>query len=179
MPRGEGAAQASAESGMGNTVMARRLYTIGYQGAALDHFIACLAEHGVRMLADIRFTPFSRRAEFSQKRLQAALEAAGIAYRHLKDLGNPPPSRDAARAGDDAMYRRLFLAHLDTSAAQAAMADVAVLTCAGPVCLMCLERDPKDCHRLMVADRLAAERGLEVAHLTPARAKESAQGKLL
>jgi len=157
----------------------RRLYTIGYQGAGLAAFLACLAAHRVRTLADIRFHPFSRRPEFRQTALRDALENAGIAYRHLKDLGNPPPSRDAAKAGDAATYRRLFLAHLDTPAARAALGIVADLAAAGPVCLMCLERDPADCHRLMVADRLASDAGLALAHLAPGGNGDPGQMRLL
>jgi uncharacterized protein (DUF488 family) len=157
---------------------APRLYTIGYQGAGLDQLIHCLQANGVRTLADIRFHPFSRRPEFRQDALRRAVEEAGLAYRHVKALGNPPPSRDAAMAGDEAAYRRLFQAHLDTEAARASLRAVLDWTQAGPVCLMCLERDPEDCHRLMVADRLVADSGLALEHLKP-EAKEAAQLRLL
>ncbi|MGQ0675239.1 MAG: DUF488 domain-containing protein [Rhodospirillales bacterium] len=144
------------------------LLTIGYQGASLAQFVACLGEAGVRTLIDVRYQPFSMRPEFRQGALAAALSDSGIAYRHLKALGNPPPSRDAARAGDRGRYRLLFAAHLDTDAARGALEQVIGLCAAGPTALMCLERDPKDCHRLMVADRVAALSGLSVAHLRPA-----------
>src|SRR5262245_4303044 len=97
-------------------MLARRLFTIGYQGAALYRFIACLQANDIRTLADIRFHPFSRRPEFRQGALRSAVEQAGLAYRHFKDLGNPPASRAAAMAGDEATYRRLFLQHLATPA---------------------------------------------------------------
>jgi uncharacterized protein (DUF488 family) len=141
------------------------LYTIGYQGAGLAAFIACLSAGGVRTLADIRYAPFSRRAAFRQGPLRASIEQAGIQYIHLRDLGNPPESRAAARAGDLARYGALFRAHLDTDAARTALRKVQSLLDTGPVCLMCLERLPQDCHRLMVAERLAAMRGLLVEHL--------------
>jgi uncharacterized protein (DUF488 family) len=120
----------------------------------------------VRTLADIRFHPFSRRPEYRQSALRAVVERAGIAYRHFKDLGNPPQGRAAAMEGDMVTYRRLFLAHLDTPMARRALAEVVALAADGPVCLMCLERDPQDCHRLMVAERLHGDAGLAPAHLT-------------
>ena len=156
----------------------RRLFTIGYQGAALDRFIACLQANDVRTLADIRFHPFSRRPEFRQGPLRNAIAQAGLAYRHFKDLGNPPASRAAAMEGDDETYRRLFLQHLATPAAQAALHAVSSIAEAGPVCLMCLERDPEDCHRLMVAERLVEDATFALAHLKP-DAVVSSQKRLL
>lgn len=132
----------------------------------------------MRTLADIRFHPFSRRPEFRQGALRGAVERAGIAYRHFKDLGNPPPGRAAAMAGDMATYRRLFLAHLDTPAARRALAEVVALATDGPLCLMCLERDPRGCHRLMVAERLRGDAGLAPAHLIVGTG-ESRQMRLL
>lgn len=141
------------------------LFTIGYQGARLADLVACLAGAGVATLADIRYEPFSRRPEFRQGPLRAALAAAGIGYVHCRALGNPPPSRAAALAGDMAGYRRLFQAHLDTDAARAALAQVAGLMDDGPVCLMCLERRAEECHRLMVAERLACAHRVTLLHL--------------
>jgi hypothetical protein len=32
---------------------------------------------------------------------------------------------------------------------------------------MCVERDPEACHRSLIAERLAAEDGIDVTHLRP------------
>ena len=45
---------------------------------------------------------------------------------------------------------------------------LAALPAEGASALFCVERDPEACHRLLVADRLAAEHGLRVEHLRPA-----------
>jgi Protein of unknown function, DUF488 len=37
----------------------------------------------------------------------------------------------------------------------------------GATALLCVERDPQACHRSLLAERLAAERGVSVTHLTP------------
>lgn len=155
------------------------LYTVGYQGASLQAFIGCLKDAGVRTLVDVRYQPFSMRPEFRRAALEAALGEAGIAYRHLKPLGNPPESRDAAKAGDEARYRLLFQAHLDRAETRAAMDEVIALCGQGAAALMCLERKPKDCHRLLVADRIAGLSGLAVAHLDPAAKKQAEQPRLL
>jgi uncharacterized protein (DUF488 family) len=153
------------------------LYTIGYQGASLAGFTASLRDAGVHTLVDVRYQPFSMRPEFRQRTLATVLVGAGIAYEHMKPLGNPPPSREAARAGDVDRYRALFQAHLDTAPARAALGRVIALCAEGPAALMCLERDPKDCHRLLVAERIAALAGLSVGHLYPADAKPGPQAQ--
>lgn len=155
------------------------LYTIGYQGASLPAFIGCLGNAGVRTLVDVRYHPFSMRPEFRKAALEKTLAEAGIAYLHLKSLGNPPDSRDAARDGDDARYRRLFQDHLDRVETRAALERVIALCGQGGAALMCLERNPKDCHRLMVAQRIAGLSGLAVAHLDPAAKPPDKQPRLI
>jgi uncharacterized protein (DUF488 family) len=44
---------------------------------------------------------------------------------------------------------------------------VAAMPRAGAAALMCVERDPEACHRLLVAQRMAEELGVRVVHLRP------------
>jgi uncharacterized protein (DUF488 family) len=48
------------------------LFTIGYEGAALDDFLATLKAARVSTLLDIREAPVSRRPGFSKRELAAA-----------------------------------------------------------------------------------------------------------
>ncbi len=155
-----------------------RLYTIGYQGASVEGFIAALKTAGVETLIDVRAVPASRRREFSKRNLAASLEAAGLTYVHLAGLGNPKAGRDAAKAGRLDDYKRIYTAHLDTDATREALARAAEIAAASPSCLMCLEADPAYCHRSMVAQRLVAESGFEVENLVGASAKERDQRQL-
>lgn len=142
-----------------------RLYTIGYQGASVEGFIAALKTAGVETLIDVRAVPASRRREFSKRNLAASLETAGLTYVHLVGLGNPKEGRDAAKAGRLDDYKRIYTAHLDTETAREALARAAETAAASPACLMCLEADPAFCHRSMVAGSLARERRFEVENL--------------
>lgn len=141
------------------------LYTIGYEGADIGRFIAALRAAGVALLIDVRDAPVSRKRDFAKAALERHLAAAGIAYRHLKSLGNPKAGRDAAKAGDAAGYKRIFEAHMAGDAAQAGVAQAAELALAQPACLLCLERNPNHCHRLIVAERIAERSGLRIEHL--------------
>ena len=143
------------------------LRTIGYEGATLAAFLAALAQAGVTTLIDVRDAPISRKRGFSKNDLAAALRTAGIAYVHLRWLGNPKPGRDAGRAGDIATYHRHYFARLATPEAQAALDEAARLAEAGGACLMCFERDPTHCHRTLVANALAERLPVEIENLAP------------
>ncbi len=77
-----------------------KLYTIGYENVGQADFVAALKAAKVKTLVDVREVANSRRAGFSKKSLAAALDAAGIAYIHMKPLGTPKAGREAARKGD-------------------------------------------------------------------------------
>ncbi len=160
---------APAQSGQAVPV----LHTIGYEKAALGAFIAALRAAGVTTLIDVREMPYSRRKEFSRSPLAAALIDAGIAYVHLHGLGNPKPGRDAARAGRRDEYIRIFTAHLEGREAQADLARAAEIAAPGGACLMCYERDARNCHRAMVAEALRRRAGLTVVDLKVANRTRS------
>jgi uncharacterized protein (DUF488 family) len=142
-----------------------RLFTIGYQGADVERFTATLKDAGVAVVADVRAVALSRKRGFSKGRLRDSLSSQGIGYRHFIDLGTPKSGRDAARAGDAATLRRIYCQEvLAGEPAREALAALAELAAAQPVCLLCFERDPSACHRRIVAERLA-EKGLTAVDL--------------
>lgn len=147
----------------------RKLYTIGYEGASVETLIAALKEAGVARVLDVRYSPYSRRDEFSQDALAPALAAYGVAYTHIKALGNPPAGREAARVGHMAVYREVIGNHLKGAEGEAGLREALALATAEAVCLLCLERAVRHCHRSMVAEALAAMGGFTVEHLQTSR----------
>lgn len=144
--------------------MERAFFTIGYEGASLAEFIEALNRAGVRALLDIRLIPWSRKPGFVQATMARALEDNGIAYRHFEALGNP--QKRVARAAEDPRdYQDMYNAHLATQAAQIALKDVAQITRTQKACLLCFERDPNQCHRLLTAQALSALTGQQATHL--------------
>ena len=79
---------------------AKRIFTIGYEGATQAELIAALRAACVARVIDVRAVPMSRKPGFSKNVLAAGLKEAGIDYVHLKALGTPPAGREAARKGD-------------------------------------------------------------------------------
>jgi uncharacterized protein (DUF488 family) len=153
--------------------------TIGVYGFTADEFLRTLRDADVRVLLDIRQRRGVRGREYAwanAKRLQAALEDAGIAYEHHRELAPTTEMRQLQYAEDDRKgvgkrsrtelapayaerYTREILDQADLGAI------VAALPPEGAGALFCVERDPEACHRSLVADRLASEHGVEVEHL--------------
>ncbi len=145
------------------------IYTIGYQSAAVEDLIATLKQAGVTRVLDIREVPYSRRQEFSSEPLAAALQQYGIAYTHIRELGNPPAGREAARAGHAAAFREIFTAHLAGKDGQRGLSQALTLAAAEPVCLLCMEKAPAHCHRSMVTAKMREATGQEIVHLHVSR----------
>lgn len=143
-----------------------KLWTIGYENVGVPEFVAALQEAKIKTLVDVREIANSRRAGYSKKSLAASLDAAGIAYIHMKPLGTPKAGREAARKGDSKTMRRIFEAKLAEPESQLALAQTADLAKKARVCIMCLEHDWRECHRAIVAEHLD-EFGLNPAHLLP------------
>ncbi len=140
------------------------LATIGYEAATIERVVAALLAAGVRHLIDVRAVPLSRKPGFSKRQLAAALDAAGLRYTNLRGLGTPKSGRIAARRGDSATMRAIFAAHLQTPEAQADLALARVIAREAPACLLCFERDPAHCHRLLVAEAMQPP---ALVHLQP------------
>lgn len=64
------------------------VYSIGHGTASAEDFMRALADARVRLVADIRSAPGSRRnPQFGASALRDTLAAAGIEYIHLPGLG--------------------------------------------------------------------------------------------
>lgn len=141
------------------------VFTVGYEGTDIDRFIRTLKAVGIKRLADVRAVAVSRKAGFSKTKLASRLTDEGIEYVHFVALGDPKPGREAARAGEYDLFRAIYGAHIETSAAQQALRDLVDFTQTAPTCLLCFERDPATCHRTIVAHEVIGETGFEIFNL--------------
>jgi uncharacterized protein (DUF488 family) len=137
--------------------LTRRLLTIGYAGLSLGEFIDMISLHGVRCLIDIRELPLSRKPGFSKSALSERLAREGIEYRHSRVLGSPRRLRHRFReAGNFKVVVQGLHRHLRTTAAAAALEEVARLAQAKRTCLMCCCGDYDLCHRKIVVEKMVA-----------------------
>ena len=142
------------------------IFTIGYEGADVAAFVQTLLRAGVRTVADVRAVAVSRRKGFSKTALAHHLSDAGIAYVHFRDLGDPKPGREAARAGRMREFESIYSAHMNTAAAQIQLAELAQLSGTGDVALLCYEADALGCHRTMIARSIAKSKKSAIVHLS-------------
>ena len=137
------------------------LFTIGYEGRALDEVIAILSAERVERVIDIRELPLSRRRGFSKTPLGEALRAAGIEYLHMRQAGNP------YRREKDVIPRDKLLAKYERHIAKATpVVDEVVAEVRGRrAALLCYEHEPSECHRSLLAPRVAAKLRTKVRDL--------------
>jgi len=142
-----------------------RLCTIGYEKAAPRDVLAALAAAKVATVIDVRDRPQSRRAGFSKRQLQAAVEDAGMAYVHLKALGTPPEGREANHRRHWERFWAIVEERLASAEAEHALQQAGEIARGATVCLLCYEADWQICHRRRVAEILAARYGFTIEHL--------------
>jgi len=147
------------------------LFTIGYEQTLTRAVLDELERAAVKLLVDVRAVTSSRRPGFSKKQLAAGLDERGIAYVHLAALGTPKEGRLAARSGRYDALEKIYNKHLKTLQAKEGLDELSALVMkAGPVCLLCYERDHTHCHRQMIAEIIEERDGVTVKHLTAPQA---------
>jgi uncharacterized protein (DUF488 family) len=140
------------------------LFTIGHGRRPIEELIELIGNAGVETLVDVRRFPGSRRnPQFNQGPLAAALNGAGIAYRHAVALGGRRSNEAGAERFPCIRVEafRNYAARMGVPEWQAALDD-----CLGAPtpCFMCAETPWTKCHRRFVGELLTA-RGHDVVHL--------------
>jgi uncharacterized protein (DUF488 family) len=154
--------------------------TIGVYGFDRESFLTALSGAEIDLLLDVRQRRGVRGSEYAwanARRLQAALEEAGIGYTHLKELaptselrqlqyrederlGEGKRSRTALAPAYARRYSEEILDRVDLAPIVRWIGD-------SPAALLCVERDPEACHRSLIAARLRRDWSFEVEHLRP------------
>jgi uncharacterized protein (DUF488 family) len=137
--------------------MTRAIWTVGHSTRALEAFVALLAESSIALVADVRRFPGSRRhPQFNREALEAGLGRAGIAYRHLPELGGRR-SRRAPGSPNTAWRVEAFNAFADYMATpefEAGLSELIARAGATRAAILCSEALPWRCHRRLIADAL-------------------------
>lgn len=144
------------------------LTTIGYEGGSIELYINKLLEADIRLLVDVRKNPISRKYGFSKKTLSSLLSRMGIEYVHIPELGIK--SVDRKNLNNQSDYDRLFASYEKTVLVEQAEAINALLEIYEKhkrIALTCFEKDHKQCHRSLLANKLneISPEEIELTHL--------------
>jgi len=139
------------------------IFTIGHSDRTLEDFVKLLKDHKIAVVFDVRSVPYSRRVpQFNRENLDKSLRDANINYVYLgAELGGRPadPScynEDGKVAYDLVAKTRPFKEGLQRVVNAAAHSSVV---------LMCVEKDPLDCHRALLVGHALHQQGYEVQHI--------------
>jgi uncharacterized protein (DUF488 family) len=123
-------------------------FTLGYTGRKLDELIPIMLKAGVQSLVDIRSNPVSMyRPELSKNNLKRSVEEHGLSYVHFPNLGVP---RDIRVKAITSGTREAIWQWYDTYVVEPFIGKNLhrFLNCVDhPAALMCVEIDPRECHR--------------------------------
>jgi uncharacterized protein (DUF488 family) len=145
-----------------------KIYTIGFTKKSAERFFALLKENQIGRLIDIRLKPGGQLAGFAKQDDLAYFlnELNDCEYHHFDFLA---PSEDILKSyrqdKDWERYERQFEALMDERDVLGQL-DLTFFA-EKPCCLLCSEDTPDQCHRRLVAERLARSwPDVEVVHLT-------------
>lgn len=143
------------------------LLTVGHGTLETGALAALLAGAGVESVVDVRRAPGSRRhPQLGRRSLEAALPAAGVAYRWEQALGGwRTPAEDSPNTALRNRSFRGYADHMGSEEFRAAAARLADDAGALRQAIMCSESVWWRCHRRLVADHLALVHGVDVLHL--------------
>lgn len=120
------------------------IFTIGYSNKSINTFIEKLNENKITLVIDVRSKPYSRNPQFNRTYLEKYLDNRGVNYLFMGDcLGG------------------LEINHNFNEAIE----EVIRLSKIQNLVLMCVEKNPKDCHRYQVLTPEIEKNSLKVFHI--------------
>jgi uncharacterized protein (DUF488 family) len=155
--------------------MISQIWTIGHSTRKIDIFISLLEDNGIKLIADVRMFPGSKRyPQFNREPLASSLSEHGIRYEHFPELGGrrkpKPDSRNTAWRNE---AFRGYADYMETEEFRKGVERLVDLANeAGPTAIMCAEAVWWRCHRALISDFLKA-RGVEVTHIVDLAKTES------
>jgi uncharacterized protein (DUF488 family) len=145
-----------------------KIYTLGFTQKNAETFFGLLRQNHIARLVDIRLNPDGQLSGFTKREdlpffLSRLVDGCG--YERILELAPTKEILGAYRAmGDWSRYVMQFEALLDERNVPAILDQKAFKRF--PSCLLCSEPTPKQCHRRLVAERLAAHwPDVEIIHL--------------
>jgi uncharacterized protein (DUF488 family) len=126
------------------------LFTIGHSIHSVERFVDLLKTHGVTALCDVRSSPYSRYTpQFNRESLKDALTGQRIIYLYLGAELGPRSSDPTCYENGKVQYNRLAGKDLF----QQGLGRLRKGMTTHRIALMCAEKDPLTCHRMLLICR--------------------------
>ena len=142
------------------------VWTIGHSTLAIEDFLRLLQTSEIRVLADVRSFPGSRRyPQFNKDHLQSSLAANQIEYVHLPELGGRRRARpDSINMSWRNESFRGYADYMETHGFELGISKLLDLAAQRRTAIMCAESLWWRCHRSLISDYLKVK-GIEVVHI--------------
>ncbi|MGN6195690.1 MAG: DUF488 domain-containing protein [Ginsengibacter sp.] len=144
----------------------KTIWTIGHSTHSLEELIAMLHSFKIKIVADIRSFPGSRKfPQFNKENLEISLPQNHIEYIHLKKLGG---RRKANFESKNISWRHLafraYADYMETEDFKEGIKELEKIAIKKRTAYMCSEAVWWRCHRSMVSDYLKSK-GWKVMHI--------------
>jgi uncharacterized protein (DUF488 family) len=152
------------------------LYTIGHSTYDKQQFLSILHFFEIKVIADVRSYPGSRRyPHFNKENMELWLAENGIGYAHIPQLGG---HRRKTEGADEALTEgweneafRNYSAYTLTEEYERGLDKLIKIAREKTTCVMCAESVPWKCHRLIISNSLVAK-GVRVQHIIDGNARD-------
>ena len=168
-----------------------RIWTIGHSTRSIEDFISLLEKNEIKLLADVRSLPGSKRyPHFNKEAFAKSLREHAIRYEHFPELGGRrKPKKDSRNTVwrnasfrgyadymeteefHDGIERLLAFARNDGLGSRRNDRDGSETVTPWSAAIMCAEALWWRCHRALLSDYLNV-RGIEVMHILDANKSE-------
>ncbi len=144
------------------------LFTIGYEGISLEHYLNKLIRNNIKLLCDVRRNALSMKYGFSKNQLKNACEGVGIKYIHIPEVGINSDKRQELNSQSD--YDKLFKEYVSNNLSQTTEYQKKILYLLKEnkrIALTCFEADKCQCHRTHLAEAISNFKDFkyEIEHL--------------
>lgn len=131
--------------------MLLKIWTMGYGSKDKKEVISMLKSNGIELVVDVRRWPTSKNEDFKKEKLERWLKENGINYYWLGEL------LGGYRSGG-------FEKYIESQSFKEGMKKLLEIASKKRTCILCLEENPKACHRRFIAEYLKLK-GFEIIHI--------------
>lgn len=138
------------------------LFTIGHSDHSTDRFIEILEQNGVSAVCDVRSSPYSKYVpQFNREVLKNDLKRHGLVYVHLGDQLGPRSDHLSDYEDGKVQYDRLARRESFQNGLDRVKKGLERYC----IALMCSEKDPIECHRMILVCRHLRRNPFEIRHI--------------